>query len=902
MDNELQHYGMPRRSGRYPWGSGEDPYQRAAGWRKHIKMLKEQGMTDNDIAAYEGIKTTQLRARMSITKNDQWVGDRNRAINLKDKGYSNVEIGRLMGKPESTIRNFLDPVLSERAEIASITAKVLKAEVDEKRYIDVGTGMETNLGVRRTQLNNAISILQEQGYQIHLVNVPQVGSPGQFTIFKVLGTPDSEWKALAKDPGLIQFVNSKSDDYGRTFIGDLGLKPIQQLNLDRVKVRYAEEGGGDKDGVIELRRGVSDLNLGSAKYAQVRVGVNGTHFLKGMAMYGENLPAGYDVVFNTNKHDTGNKLDAMKKLKKDPDNPFGATIKREVNEFGQIVSVQRGALNVVNEEGDWAKWSKTISSQVLSKQTVPLAKNQLSLSYNQKKEEYDEIMALTNPVVKKKLLLSFADDCDSSSVHLKAAGLPRQANKIILPIPDLKENQVYAPSFNNGESVVLIRHPHGGPFEIPQLVVNNNSKAAKSVMANATDAIGIHPNVAKKLSGADFDGDTVIVIPNNRGLIKTAPALTALKNFDPIEKYKPYDGMVTIDGGIYNAKTREPDFGGKKPNAKLKQTKMGEVSNLITDMTIKGAPPEEIAKAVKHSMVVIDSEKHHLNYKQSAIENGIAQLSERYQNGKRGGASTLISKASSEYRVDERKPRSAPEGGPIDPVTGRKIYTPTGEQYVNIKGKLIVKKTLTTKMAETDDARTLSSGRGIENVYADYANDLKALANTSRKNALKISPAPKNPSAAKAYSKEVASLNSKLQLADLNRPLERKAQVFANSVVARKKEQSPHIDKEELKKIKNQAMANARAKVGAKKPFIDISDKEWQAIQAGAISPSRLSAIVQNADLNRVKALATPRTKLTMTTAKINQARSYLTNGYTIAEVAEQLGVSTSTLSASLVE
>jgi len=904
MDDELKHYGTPRRSGRYPWGSGKDSYKRANDWRRHIKQLKDEGMSDNEIAEYEGIKTTQLRARMSLTKNDQWNGDRNRAINLKDKGYSNVEIGRLMGKNESSIRNLLNPVLAERAEVATTTANVLKENVDAKRYIDVGTGIENTMGVRRTQLNNAIAILQEKGYKLHIVNVPQVGSPGQFTIFKVLGAPDTEWKELAKDPSLIQFVNSKSEDYGRTFTSDLGLKPIQHLNPDRVKVRYSEEGGGDRDGVIELRRGVEDLNLGNAKYAQVRIGVNGTHFLKGMAVYSDKIPEGYDVVFNTNKHDTGNKLDAMKKLKANPDNPFGATIKRDVNEFGEMVSVQRGALNVVNEEGDWSKWSKNISSQVLSKQTVPLAKTQLGLSYSQKKEEYDEIMSLTNPVVKKKLLMSFADDCDSSSVHLKAAGLPRQANKIILPVPDLKEDQVYAPSFNNGETVVLIRHPHGGTFEIPQLTVNNNSKSAKAIMENAEDAIGIHPNVAKKLSGADFDGDTVIIIPNNKGLIKTSSSSSfkALRDFDPIEKYKPYDGMVTIDGGVYNAKTREVDYGDKKPNSKLKQTKMGEVSNLITDMTIKGANPDEIVRAVKHSMVVIDSEKHHLDYKQSAIENGIAQLSEKYQNGKRGGASTLISRASSEYRVDERKPRSAADGGPIDPLTGKKVYTNTGEQYYNKKGKLVVKKTLTTKMAEVDDARTLSSGRAIENVYADYANNLKNMANEARKNALKIIPDPKNPSATKVYSKEVEDLERKLRLANMNRPLERKAQVLANSVIARQKESNPNMDKDELKKIKNQAMAQARTKVGAKKPFIEITDNEWTAIQAGAISPSKLSEIIQNADLDRVKALATPRTKLSMTTAKVSQARNYINNGYTLAEVAEQLGVSTATLSSALKE
>ena len=907
MSDELRHYGMPRRSGRYPWGSGDDPYQRAVSWRAHIKKLEDQGLSDTDIAKLEGITTTQLRARKTLTGIEQRKTERNIALNLKDKGYSNVEIGKKMNLNESSVRGLLDPVLAERKAITETTANILKDNVDKHRFIDVGMGIENTVGVSRTKLNNAVAMLEEQGYKVHTLNVDQVGMPGKFTVMKVLGSPDSEWKEIRNDYGLIKNISSRSEDFGRTYTSDLGLKPIQHLNLDRVKVRYADEGGSDRDGVIELRRGVEDLNLGNSKYAQVRVGVNGTHFLKGMAVYSDNIPDGVDVVFNTNKKDTGNKLDAMKKLKKDPstgeidkDNPFGATIKREINEFGDLVSAQRGALNIVNEEGDWEKWSKTISSQVLSKQSVPLAKTQLNLALAQKKEEYDEIMSLTNPVVKKQLLLAFADDCDSSAVHLKAAGLPRQANKIILPIPDIKETEVYAPTFNNGEAVVLIRHPHGGTFEIPQLTVNNKSKSAKAIMENAKDAIGIHPNVAKKLSGADFDGDTVIVIPNNRGLIQSSESLKALKNFDPIEKYAPYDGMKTIDGGVWNAKTREVDFNGKKPRAQTKQTKMGEVSNLITDMTIKGANLDEIARAVKHSMVVIDSEKHHLDYKRSYEENGISALSARYQNGPRGGASTLISKASSEIRVNERTPRKAQDGGPIDPVTGKKVYTETRASYVNKAGKTIYKKTLSTKMAEAEDARTLSSGTKREEVYANYANNLKALANTSRKNALSIIPNPRNPSASKVYSQEVESLNKKWTLAIMNKPYEREAQVYANSVIARKKQANPDMDADELKKIRNQALAEARARTGAKKTSVDFTDREWEAVQAGAISPSKLSQILQNADLDKVKALATPRTKLTMTTAKTDKARSMLASGYTISEVADSLGVSTSTLSSAL--
>jgi len=885
MSNDLKHYGMPRRSGRYPWGSGEDPYQRAIGFRSHIQELRDKGLSDVEIARGEGITTTQLRARMSLAKAEQRAGDTAEALRLKDKGYSNMEIGRRMGINESSVRSLLDPALAERASITMATANMLKESVDQKRFIDIGAGVENHIGVSRTKLNTAVAELQEQGYKVHRVNVEQIGIPGQFTIVKVLGAPDTTWQEVVKDVSKIQSVTAQSDDYGRTYNSVLGLKPIQSVSSDRVKVRFSEEDGTLKDGVIELRRGVPDLDLGGSQYAQVRIGVDGTHFLKGMAIYSDDLPKGVDIVFNTNKSKDVGKLGAMKKMKKvagddgediiDSDNPFGSTIKP---------GGQRGALNIVNEEGDWDTWSKTISSQILSKQTVPLAKNQLDLALKQKQEEYEEIASLTNPVVKKQLLLAFADDCDASAVHLKAAALPRQASKVILPIPNMKETEVYAPTYKDGEQVVLIRHPHGGTFEIPQLKVNNRAnKAAQSVMKNAPDAIGIHPKVAQKLSGADFDGDAVIVIPNNRGLIKTSASLKGLENFDPITAYKIPEGS--------NVPPIKP---------KTKQTKMGEVSNLITDMTIKGANLDEIARAVRHSMVVIDSEKHNLDYRQSYIDHGIAALSKRYQNTERGGASTLVSKASSEIRVDARKPRSTKEGGPIDTETGMKVYTKTGESYVDSKGRTIMRKIASTKMAEVDDAFELSSGRPIEEVYAAYANNLKALGNTSRKNALATVPTPYSPSARKVYDNEVATLTAHLNTALMNKPIERQAQIIANSVVARKRQANPNMDADDVKKVKNQALAEARTRTGAKKQQIEITEKEWAAIQAGAVSPSKLTQILQNTDLDRIKQLATPRTSVMMSPSKTSRAKTMLAAGYTQAEIADALGVSTSTLANAL--
>jgi hypothetical protein len=891
MSDEIKHIGMPRRSGRYPWGSGGNPSQRNISFRSTVRELRKKGLSDVEIAKGEGINTTKLRTKMTLEKNEMRAADRLQAIKLKEHGYSNMEIGRKMGKNESSIRSLLDPVLAERAEIQKATVNMLKENVDKKRYIDIGVGLENNIGVSRTKLNTAVAELQEQGYKIHKVNVPQLGMPGKFTTMKVLGAPDTEWKELVNDTSVIQNIVAKSDDFGRTYRSPLGLKPVQSVDSKRIKVIYGEEGGSLKDGVIELRRGTSDLDLGKSNYAQVRIGVDGTHFLKGMAIYNDNMPEGVDIIFNTNKSDTGNKLNALKPMvlnkegNIDLDNPFGSAIKRDG---------QRGALNVVNEEGDWATWSKTISSQILSKQTLPLAKKQLGLALKQKQEEYDEIMQLTNPVVKKQLLEAFADDCDSSAVHLKAAALPRQAQKVILPVPGLKETEVYAPDFNNGESVVLIRHPHGGRFEIPQVTVNNKSKAAQDIMKNAIDAVGINPKVAQKLSGADFDGDSVIVIPNNRGLIKTATSLKGLENFDPRIAYKAYEGM--------------PKVASKNGKWPLKQQQMGSVSNLITDMTIKGANFDEVARAIRHSMVVVDAEKHNLNYKQSYIDNGIAALCAKYQNSSRGGASTLISKASSETRVPYRKEGIEtinPVTGKIkriyvDPDTGAKLYTPTGETYIDKKGHIVERKIKSTKMYEEQDAYKLSSGRPIEEVYANYANSLKTLGNTSRLKASLTKPMLYSPSANKVYEKEVSTLTANLNIALKNKPMERQAQVLANAVVKRKQEANPDMEFKELQKIRNASLAEMRVRVGAKKDSIEISDNEWAAIQAGAISSTMLSQIIRNANLDRVKQLATPRTSKGLSTSQMNRAQTLLNAGRTQAEVAEALGISVTILSKAL--
>lgn len=878
----LAHYGILRKSGRYPWGSSSSANVRNRTFLEWIADLRGKGMSEVEIAKGVGISTTQLRAAKTIAKNQQKQQQINMAQRLADRGNSNVAIGLRMGLNESSVRALLAPGAKAKADILLQTSGMLRAEVGQKKYLDIGKGVENHIGVADTKLKAAVAILREDGYEVYYLKVRQLGT-GKETSIKVLCAPGTTYSELSQNRDQLGQIAQFSDDHGRNFYG---IQPPMSINPSRVQVVYGPDGGTEADGVIYVRRGIDDVSLGGASYAQVRIQVGEGKYLKGMAMYSDDMPKGADLVFNTNKSDTGNDLDSMKNLKDDPDNPFGAII-RQVGPESPTIDNPNGStkvtsvMNIVNEEGDWNEWSRTLSSQMLSKQSPKLAREQLAMTYERKLAEYEEIAALTNPTVRKRLMQEFSDGTESASVHLKAAALPRQKSQVILPISDLPDTEVYAPNFRNGERVALIRYPHGGTFEIPELTVNNRHGQAKALLGDAQDAIGINSRVADRMSGADFDGDTVLVIPNGTGTkagkVSTSPALEGLKGFDPRSSYAAYDGMKPI-------------------SPKEMQNQMGRVSNLITDMTIRGAPQSELVRAVRHSMVVIDSEKHNLDYKSSAHDNGIRDLKEKYQGGPTAGATTIVSRATSEIRVPQRKPRPASEGGPIDKVTGKRVFVETGKSYVNKKGVETRNTTESKQLQETDDASTLSSGTPIERVYVAHSNKLKALADKSRAEYVNTPRATYSPSAKKAYAEEVATLNASLNLALRNAPLERQAQILANAVSKAKQDANPDMDRTQKKRVEAQALEEARARTGARKQRIVVSDREWEAIQAGAISDTNLSSILSNADMDRVRELATPRVELKMTSSKTARASSMLASGYTRAEVADALGVSLTTL------
>ena len=950
-DTYLAHYGILRKSGRYPWGSGNTPLQRSKTFLDIVDQhRKVDGMTESQIAkAYSRredappdddtpvFTVADLRALKSRAGTEIKLEQIRTAQRLREKGMGASEIARQMSTDEkrvseSTVRSLLEPGRLEKLDTLQKTAEMLKRQVAEKEFVDVGASVEKDLpigdnpdvrmGISPDKFKTALSMLKEEGYNVWPVHQKQVGT-GEMTRYLVLTKPGVSKKEAFANRDKIRLIAEKTDDGGKTW-HDSGFKDPLNIDLKRVGIKYKEDGGADADGVIYVRPGKADLDLGKARYAQVRIAVGGTHYLKGMAVYKDDLPPGVDLQFNTNKSNTGNKLDALKPLKKiketgevDRELPFGAVIK----EGGQILGKNgkpKSVMNLINEEGDWDTWSKNLSHQFLSKQRPELAEDQLAFTFERRLEEFAKIKSLTNPLIKQKLLETFSEETDSAAVHLKAANMHRQATKVLLPSNYVKPDEIFAPTFDNGERVALVRFPHAGTFEIPNLTVNNRSRNVAKLFGgrDVPDAVVIHPKVAQRLSGADFDGDHVVVIPNKRGEIKHTPALDGLKSFDP-QKYSVPPGP----------KSRKYPDGKPSITPSQKQQEMGKVSNLIADMTIRGASAEEKARAVRHSMVVIDSEKHNLDFKASERDNGILDLKRRYQGihprtGQPRGASTLLTKAGAQVHPVKRKDALAGPGvtrlsvGTIDKKTGRKVYVDTGERKrVQITDPITKKKRWVETdeparfrskgLAETTDAYSLiSEGRGthIEQIYADHSNRLKAMANDARKEAINVKLTPYQPSAKKVYAHEVDQLKSALNLAEKNRPLERQAQVVANRMVSLKKRANPEMDKDELKKVRGQSLREARLRTGAGKERIQITDRQWEAIQAGAVSTEMLRGILRNTDVDIIRQRATPRVKPVMTTAITARAKNLLARGYTFAEVSDALNIPMSTLKSGVSE
>jgi predicted transcriptional regulator len=878
--DSLLHYGVARKSGRYPYGSGEDPRQGGNDFLSQYESLMDKGLSQVELASRLGMNTRQLRESITRARAEQKQQNAMIAKELNKQGLSGVEIGKRLGVSEGTVRNYL----SEKTVVEKNTAKQLenigdaiRSGAEKTGYLDVGVGVERQLGISRTKFNTVVNSMVESGeYNVHEIHVQRLSDPTgtKYTTIKVL-TKDPDIKSVYKKQDQIRPLDSWSDD-GSASINKL--KRPDMIDLKRVHIRYKEDGGADKDGLIELRPGVPDLDLGVSKYAQVRIAAGENLYMKGMAAYStDKFPDGADIIYNTNKSKgtpPEKVLKTMQMHPKDTDDPNFM--------FGSAIARQKGALNVVNEQGEWDKWSSKLSSQFLSKQPLSLIKDRLDDTHASLRKELNEIASMTNPVVKQHLLNSessgFIGSLDKKASHLKAKGLPNTKSHVLMPFPDMNPNEIYATNFKDGDRVALVRHPHGGRFEIPELVVNNKHKKARDMLGQAIDAVGIHPSVAEKLSGADFDGDTALVIPNNKGLVKSSRTLKELKNFDPKALYqRDYETI----------------------SQRTKEIQMGMVSNLITDMTIKGASDSEIARAVRHSMVVIDAEKHKLDYKQSAKDNAISSLVKKYQTdtnpdtGKVSkGASTLISRSKQKIDISqhdkvrvEAKDKVSSDGR----VLKKGLSVPELASKYKISDDT-VKGYLEGKEFTPD---RYSSGYSQDVLYTQHIKNIQVLKNEALKIDKTIILPSYSKEAAKVYKNEIDSLDQKLHIALLNAPRERQAQLLTNKLFFSKVNKG--MDKDDVKKLKTRALAAARVATGASRSSIKITDMEWEAIQAKAVSNTKLKEILKHSDMDVVRQHATPRERV-FDSAKVSRARTLLNNGFTYAQVAETMGVSTSTL------
>ena len=943
----LVHYGIKRRSGRYPWGSGDDPYQHSRDFLGRVEELRNKNFTftdekgktwtgDTAIAKSMGLSTTQFRTELGLATNERRRLQIARVKSLQEDRLGPTEIGRIMGIPESSVRSLMKVDSENRTNKAAETANILKkrmAEIaDDNGMLDVGSGVERELNISKEKMQQALYLLEREGYVVYSGGIPQVNNPGQQTTQTVLcppGTKHSEIYDYSRVHTVKPYI---SRDGGETF--EKRFVYPESLDSKRIKIRYNEEGGLEKDGIVELRRGVKDLSLGNSRYSQVRILVDGTHYIKGMAVYSDNMPDGVDVVFNTNKKKGTPMKSVLKEITKDPDNPFGSAIK-DTDQGGQYwydpktgehvsskhPNAKLGLINKRADEGDWTDWKDALPSQFLGKQSRSMAKKQLDLAKADKLEEYDAICELTNPTIKKHLLRKFASECDAAAVHLQAAALPGQKYHVIIPVNSLKDTEVYAPRYKDGEKLALIRYPHGGTFEIPILTVNNKNAAAKKLLGtDISDAVGINSKVAERLSGADFDGDTVMCIPTHDkgGKVKIAskPPLKGLEGFDPKTAYG-YDQVTEDSKGNKHYYRNGLEFRPMTEGNKGKQ--MGVISNLITDMTLAGANDHELAAAVRHSMVVIDAPKHKLDYRQSEFDNNIPALHKKYQGKESGGAATILSRAKGETSVVKRQGEakinikgskwydpSRPEGALIWTESDKATYqvTKVNKRTGEVTTKTETRMQKSTNMAERDNAYTLLSDPHhpypMELVYADYANSMKELANRARVEMTSTGKIAYSKTAKAVYKDEVDSLNRKLNTALLNSPIERAAQRMANIDVDTKLK-AEQITKKDKKKVGTRALTKYREELGAvsrKKRNIEITDREWEAIQAGAISENLLTKILANTDTAALRQRATPKTNgMTLSTAKINKIKALAASNYTLAQIAEKMNISPSAVS-----
>ena len=1049
-----------RGSGRYPFGSGNRPHQHDWDLLSRIDKIKatNPGISNADIAKQLGFYKTDRYGHEEFDENGEHKGDpghlkiaRSMAINNKDrdeyeeicwydnhldpdtgKHYTNAKIATLMNLPnESTVRDKRTRGRNGNSEKFIKISEELKKECDAKGIIDVTKDVSNFLGCSEDNLNKALVTLQDQGYELKKLNYKNITNPMYEVNVTALCKPGEDTHLLFKQPERVMVLTSVEESIKQRRDGEVdhdndvesaalrrGIGPTPQVSLDRIKIRYGDDPddpGVIRDGLIELRAvrdqngklvaACPDLSLGNARYGQVRIAVEGDRYIKGMAVYNEDLPEGCDIRVNSNKSMAKGIDGALKQLERNKDgsiakNMFGSaviqTVQRDQNgnpiigpDGKQLASAINfvGSYNPANPmedahvEGRWAKWSKNLPAQFATDLPLAVTRKQLQLQSKIHDEQLQEIMSVNNPSVKRKLLIDYADQMDAAACDLKAAPIGGQKTRVLLPVPSLGDNECYCPGLEDGTSVAVARFPHQGKWETAILRVNNQNAEAKKMIGDGADAIGLNHNVHGILSGADSDGDTGIVIPMTRKNWKTGefdkvidienmPSLVGRVKTDDSGGFKMVrisDFDTSAEYGIDNPRFKDMVNSKGEPTYRYFKTEeakgkeMGIVSNLLQDMRNKGCEnADELFRADCYSMVVIDAKKHKLNYEQAYKDFGIAELKKKYQTHldaetgklKEQGASTLVTLASSPS-LQPLRAQWKPSNTSIDPETGKKIFKapkkttemkaspefvriPGTNRYLRDENGDKIQATWTGEVKQKEDGSYYyepGTGKGkwqykeqdrmekipkmnlvddaydlihpderikmsdMDKLYADYANHCKALGNNARKLWLQESPLPYNKEAAKKYATEVNEMKAALTEAKKNAPRERQAQFLATSQYnAILNERGSELDNEDKRKLRGQCLMDARERCGALKDRIKFTEKQWEAINAGAIHPTTLDDMLRNADQDNYMQLALPKSSRITDTMKNEIMSRYESKGQSYEQIAEAMNISTSTV------
>ena len=814
-------------------------------------------------------------------------------------------------------------------------------------FVDVGEGSEKYINVSQVLKDGAVSAIARENTDVfeHVIQVAQVNNSQQKTTVKFLvkvndpslteGKSETEVKKAAA-----AYLHQHYDEMAPITSSVIGaaegvpssVRKVEypvSISHERVMIGYSDDpvNGDDnlaKDGTMIIRPSAKDLTMtdcdtqtGVTHYAQVRIAVDDSHYCKGMAMYGreDQFPPGVDVIFYTNKTSNKSWDKVLKEFKKtkdengnivvDKDNPFGADLKATGQRYYYDENGEKkmSAVNVLREEGDWNEYRKSLSAQFLSKQNLAFARNQLNTSIDNAKTQFDEIAAVKNAQVRNKLLEDFAESCDAKAIDLSAAATTGQLTQVLLPCPSLKSTtynddgsikeygHVYAPNYPDGHKLAIIRYPHANICEIPVLIVNNSNPEGKTQIGRGLDAIGLPKSALDQLSGADTDGDTGTCIDVTK-LEELGLHVDTTKYFDELIGFDSKAAAPMTDVTVLNKNwnARSDGTSGKTMSKRDRGLQMGRITNCISNMQkATGVTRDEMVRAMKYSMIVIDAYKHNLDWKGAEQEYGIKEIYDKYSSGDKKAIWT-VSKASTQggletqdFKYESYTKADGTEGQKkvyINTETGEKYWSYTGREYEKLKedpttgkktgtGEMVKATQKSTGMEDAwrrgEDATALVSAYNtpMEQEYAKYSNAMHDIANQARKMMVNNTETVVATAEVKAqYVNEVASLKAKLEVAQQNAPKERLAQMYAQAALKSWKANNPEDakDSDMLKKKRTYFQNQARARTGANGSGtrVKISAKEYEAINAGAVPKNTVTDVLKRCDKNTLNKQAVP--------------------------------------------